>query len=387
MINQTISANLLRIRKDRGVSQVSLADNAGLSRGAYRSLEKGRSLPRSDTLKSLALALDVPLKDLLSPVRTLERVRFRSLKRLKSRDQVLAEVTRWLCDFLDLESLMGEESVHGLGPLWKIIKTGQRQDIKAFAGKVREHFGLTDREPVHDICGLLESVGVKVYSIQVANDAFMGLSVSEEDGGPAVIVNTWGRLPVETWIFSAAHELGHLLLHIGSYDVGEDKEDAGQEAEADAFASYFLMPEEVFLKEWNDAAGLSLYDRVLKVKRVFRVSWRTVLFRVSQLIPDHQRSFVWQRFNQESKVKRNGRSLLKHDEPEGIDREIYKDIYNSRPAGSEPEGLYPHDFQEDRLYRLVRSAVENDVISLSRASEVLRIPLSQMRELSASWIV
>ncbi len=387
MTNQTISANLLRIRKDRGLSQVSLADNAGVSRGAYRSLEKGRSLPRGDTLKSLASALGVPLKDLLSPVRILERVRFRSLKRLKSRDQVLADVTRWLCDFLDLESLLGEESVHGLEPLWKTVKTGQRLDIKAFAGMVREHFGLTNREPVHDICGLLESVGVKVYSIQVANDAFMGLSVSEEDGGPAVIVNTWERLPVETWIFSAAHELGHLLLHIGSYDVDEDKEDADQEAEADAFASYFLMPEDVFLKEWNDTAGSSLYDRVLKVKRVFRVSWRTVLFRVSQLIPDHQRSFVWQRFNQESKVKRNGRSLLKHDEPEGIDREIYKDIYSSRPVGSEPEGLYPHDFQEDRLYRLVRSAVENDVISLSRASEVLRISLSQMRELSASWIV
>jgi len=387
MTNQTISANLLRIRKDRGMSQVLLAENAGMSRGAYRSLEKGRSLPRGDTLKSLALALDVSLKDLLSPVRTLDRVRFRSLKRLKSRDQVLAEVTRWLCNFADLEELLGEESGHGLKPLWKAFKPNQNRDIKAIASKVRECFGLSGREPVHDICGLLESMGIKVYSIQVANDAFMGLSVSEEDGGPAVIVNTWERLPVETWIFSAAHELGHLLLHIGSYDVTEDKEDENQESEADMFASYFLMPEEVFLKEWNDAAGLSLYDRVLKVKRVFRVSWRTVLFRVSQLIPDHQRSYVWQRFNIESKVRRNGRALLKHDEPDGIDQEIYKDIYSSRPLGTEPEGLRPHDFQEDRLYRLVRSAVEGEVISLSRASEILRISLSKMRELSASWIL
>ncbi len=387
MTNQTISANLLRIRKDRGMSQVLLADTVGVSRGAYRNLEKGRSLPRGNTLKSLALALDVPLKDLLSPVRTLERVRFRSLKRLKSRDQVLAEVTRWLCDFSDLEELLDEGHDHGLKPLWKAFKINRNRDIKDIAGKVREHFGLSDREPVHDICGLLESMGIKVYSIQVANDAFMGLSVSEEDGGPAVIVNTWERLPVETWIFSAAHELGHLLLHIGSYDVTEDKEDKNQESEADMFASYFLMPEDIFLREWNDAAGLSLYDRVLKVKRVFRVSWRTVLFRVSQLFPDHQRSFVWQRFNQESKIRRNGRALLKHDEPDGIDKEIYNDIYSSRPHGAEPEGMRPHDFQEDRLYRLVRSAIESDVISLSRASEILRISLDEMRELSASWIL
>ena len=387
MINQTISANLLRLRKDRGLNQVSLAENAGLSRGAYRNIEKGRALPRGDSLKSLASALDVPLKDLLTPVRTLERVRFRSLKRLKSRDQVLAEVTQWLGDFSDLESLLNEKPSHGLQPLWKSIKNNKKRDIKAIARNVREHFGLSNSEPVHDICGLLESKGVKVYSIQVANDAFMGLSVSEEDGGPAVVVNTWERLPVETWVFSAAHELGHLLLHIGAYDVREDKEDANQESEADAFASHFLMPEEIFLKEWNDAAGLSLYDRVLKVKRVFRVSWRTVLFRVTQFIPDDKRGFVWQRFNQESKIRRNGRSLLKHDEPEGINREIYKDVCFSSPVGAEPEGLRPHDFQEDRLYRLVRNAVEGDAISLSRASEVLRISLSQMRELSASWIV
>lgn len=142
----------------------------------------------------------------------------------------------------------------------------------------------------------------------------MGLSVSVEDGGPAVIANTWERLPVETWIFSAAHELGHLLLHLSAYDVHEEQEDKVQEVEADEFASHFLMPEVVFRKEWEETAGLSLVDRVLKVKRVFRVSWRTVLFRVAQSYPEKDRFLVWQRFNQEYKRRKN-RSLLKHDEP------------------------------------------------------------------------
>ena len=385
MSNNTISANLLRIRKDRGLSQEQLAQNAGLSRGAYRSLEKGRSLPRSDTLKLLAIELDVPLKDLLSPIRQLERVRFRSLKRLKSRDQVLAEVTRWLGDFSDLENLLEEKQENGLKPLWAAINRRKKRDIRTIAGMVREHFSLSEREPVHDICGLLESKGVKVYSIRVANDAFMGLSVSEGDGGPAVIVNTWKRLPVETWIFSAAHELGHLLLHIGAYDVSQDKEDKAQEAEADEFASYFLMPDEAFRNEWEDTAGLPLLDRVLKVKRVFRVSWRTVLFRVAQSVPDDKRFLIWQHFNQEYKIRKK-RSLLKHDEPFGINKEIYRDIHGARPIGLEPEGMKPHDFQEDRLYRLVRKAVEKDIISLSRASEILHIDLKQMRELSASWL-
>jgi Zn-dependent peptidase ImmA (M78 family)/DNA-binding XRE family transcriptional regulator len=385
MSNQTISSNLLRIRKDRGLSQEQLAEISGLSRGAYRNLEKGRAEPRTATLKSLASALDVPLKELFSPVRSLERVRFRSLKRLKSRDQVLAEVTRWLADFEDLEDLTGEKSAHGLKPLWSAINRKKTRNIMAIAARAREHFGLSEREPVHDICGLLESRGVKVYSICVANDAFMGLSVSEEDGGPAVIVNTWDRLPVETWIFSAAHELGHLLLHLNAYDVSQEEEDKIQEVEADEFASHFLMPEAVFRKEWEETAGLLLMDRVLKVKRVFRVSWRTVLYRVAQMMPEDQRFLVWQRFNHEYKLKKR-RSLLKHDEPFGIDREIYQDSHGVRPVGIEPEGMQPHDFQEDRLSRLVRKAVEEDIISLSRASEILQMPLNQMRELSASWV-
>jgi len=386
MSNHTISSNLLRIRKDRGLSQVELAETAGLTRGAYRNLEKGRAEPRTNTLKSLALALDVPLKDLFTPARTLARVRFRSLKRLKSRDQVLADVTQWLGNFADLEDLTGEKPKHDLKPVWEEIKHIKKNGIKAVAALIRKYIDLTDREPVHDICGLLESMGVKVYSINVANDAFMGLSVSEEDGGPAVIVNTWDRLPVETWIFSAAHELGHLLLHLSAYDVDEVQEDKQQEAEADEFASHFLMPEKIFLKEWEDTSGLPLLDRVLKVKRVFRVSWRTVLFRVAQMLPDERRFIVWQRFNQEYKLRKNGRSLLKHDEPFGIDREIYQDPHGARPVGREPEGMKPHDFQEDRLSRLVRKAVEEDIITLSRASEILQMPLDQMRELSASWV-
>jgi len=385
MSNHTISSNLLRIRRNQGLSQEHLAQLSGLSRGAYRDIEKGRAEPRTSTLKSLSSALNVPLKEFLRPSRTLERVRFRSLKRLKSRDQVLSEVARWLSDFEDLENLTGNKPASGLQPLWSAIKRRKNRDIKAIATMVRDRFGLSNREPVHDICGLLESVGIKVYSINVANDAFMGLSVSEDDGGPAVIVNTWERLPVETWIFSAAHELGHLLLHLNAYDVSEEQEDKEQEVEADEFASHFLMPEAVFRNEWEDTSGLPLIDRVLKVKRVFRVSWRTVLFRVAQDFPDDKRFLVWQRFNQEYKIRKR-KSLLKHDEPFGIDKEIYQDPHGIRPAGTEPEGMNPYDFQEDRLSRLVRKAVEEDIISLSRASEIMQLPIHQMRELSASWV-
>jgi len=385
MGNNTLGANLLRLRKDRNLTQVQLAELAAISKGAYRNLEKGRAEPRAETLKALATALDASLKELLAPVRLLSNVRFRSLKRLKSRDQVLAEVTQWLEDFSGLEKVVDEQRPDILQALWKEISGLQQRDPIVVAALARTHFGLHEKEPVHDICGLLESGGIKVFSLKVFSDAFFGLSVSEEDGGPAVIVNTWERLPVETWIFSAAHELGHLLLHLGAFDVSQEQEIPSEEKEADQFASHFLMPEEVFKREWSDAAGLSFVDRVLKVKRVFKVSWRTVLYRVAEdFLPD-QRFLVWKGFNLGYKNQK-GRALLKHDEPQGITREIYDNNGGSRSLGSEPAGMASYDFKEDRLLYLIRKALDREEISFSRAAEILGISLMKMRELSASWV-
>ena len=81
------------------------------------------------------------------------------------------------------------------------------------ARAARRVVGLGPEEPVHDICGLLEENGVKLLLLETKRDSFFGLSVGAGDGGPAVVVNTWDRISVERWIFTAAHELGHLLLH------------------------------------------------------------------------------------------------------------------------------------------------------------------------------
>ncbi|MGF1643239.1 MAG: ImmA/IrrE family metallo-endopeptidase [Thiotrichales bacterium] len=380
-----LADNLLRLRKNRGDSQGKLAEAVGLSMQAYRNLEKGISQPRRDTLTALAQALDVRLPELLKPARKLERVRFRSLKKLKRRDQILVEVAQWLEDFASLEQLTGERTDDGLEPIWaELAATGQR-DIPALAAHVRERFGLAPGAPVHDICGLLESKGIKVFSRSVASDAFMGLSIAAGDGGPAVVVNTWERLPVETWIFSAAHELAHLILHLSAYDVREDHEEPQQEKAADAFASHFLMPHGAFLSEWLDAEGLPLIDRVLKIKRVFRVSWRTVLYRIAEQLPEDKRPIIWRDFNL-AYQNRHGRSLLKHDEPDGISEEIYQSAQGQRPVGIEPAGMDRHDFQGDRLWRLVRHAIEQEKITLSRGAEILNLSLAEMRDLSAGWL-
>jgi len=209
--------------------------------------------------------------------------------------------------------------------------------------------------------------------------------VGNEDGGPAVVVNTWERVSVERWIFTAAHELGHLLLHLDAYHVDKLEEDDGEEKEADIFAAHFLMPDHVFQKELADAAGLSWYDRVFKLKRLFRVSYRSVLYRIASHLPSEQRKNVWIRFNAEYKRNNGGRSLPGTVEPEGLP----PDAFFRRPAekgADEPERLDRHDFMQDRLARLVRRALEQDAITLGKAAEILELDLDDMRELVNSWM-
>ena len=69
-------------------------------------------------------------------------------------------------------------------------------------------------------------------------------------------------------------------MYFDAYDVGLSAEEADQEVEANVFASHFLMPNAAFESEWADAYGLPFINQVLKVKRIFQVSYKTVLYRL-----------------------------------------------------------------------------------------------------------
>ncbi len=376
MGSQAIASNLCRLRVSKGLTQEKLADSAGLSRVGYRNIESGQSLPRVDTLQALAAALDVRVQQIVTPVAQLKQVRFRALKKLTTREQILASVAGWLKDFNELEDLLDARTgskVPGQVP----------SDPVAAANSVRRAFGIGSEEPVRDICGLLESKGIKLFSLVLASPSFFGLSVGPEDGGPAIVVNTWERISVERWIFTAAHELGHLVLHPGDYDVAELTEERGREQEANLFAAHFLMPDRSFRKEWSETAGMAFVERVLKVKRIFRVSYKTVLYRLQQEVGGDVN--VWQMFQNAYRVA-HGRTLGKDAEPEGLRVDAYHGSFPESSRSGEPDDLSPSDFRGDRLSFLVRRGIETGAVSLSRGADILALRLPEMRARAASWV-
>lgn len=379
----TLSANLQRIRSAKSLTQGELADRAGLSRVGYRNIESGASEPRVENLRRIAQALDVKLEDLLTPVRTLTAVRFRAEKKMTTRGELLADVARWLDDYNAIEEILGDRERYAFAGLHKKLEGVPRADRPIRAAELaRRAVKLRDGDLIRDICGLLEDHGVKVFTPKLASEGFFGLSVAAQEGGPAVVVNVWERLSVERWIFTAAHELGHLLLHLDAYDVSRTEEDPTQEKEADTFASHFLMPEAVFAKELEEARGLSLVKRVFKLKRIFRMSWKSVLYRIASRSPDGGK--LWARFQWEYK-ELAGKTLGKVDEPDPLTADDFRGRPSAKVA-DEPEHLVEDDFVEDRLARLVRRAFETEEISLSRAAEILRIDIGTMRAIAGSWV-
>jgi Zn-dependent peptidase ImmA (M78 family)/DNA-binding Xre family transcriptional regulator len=383
-----LTSNLRRLRSLRKLSQTDLADRAGLSREGYRRMEDGAVEPRADSLLRVAAALEVRLEDLLLPVRQLKAVRFRAQKRMTKREDLLATVARWLEDYAEVEALVDSAAPFRLDELAKELRRRRRAaDPIEAAAKARVALGIDDSAAIRNIAGLLEHSGIKVFKPSVASEGFFGLSVGAEGGGPAIVVNCWDRISVERWIFTAAHELGHLLLHLDAYDVDKSEEEDAQEAEANLFASHFLMPDSAFAAAWEEARGLHLVDRVFKVKRIFHVSWKTVVYRASERSSDGGE--MWPQFYAAYKRSR-GFSLRGVDEPHGLAPGAFRQTTLSAApvakVADEPEHLLPSDFIEDRLLRLVRKGVEDEALSLGRAAEVLDLDLPAMRQIAGSWV-
>lgn len=370
-----IAANVARLRLDRQLTQEELARKAGLSRMALGKIERGIVVPRARTLAALGDALGVPLGDLVTPVQPLKTVRFRAQARVHARAQILAEVAKWLDAYTQVEADLGESCPFQ----FKAVRIQPRSPEKT-AQAARKAIGLGPEEPVLDICGLLESSGVKLLFLVKKSDSFFGLSVGAEDGGPAVVVNTWERISVERWIFTAVHELGHLLLHPAEYRRDATELSVQTEREADAFASHFLMPEAAFESEWDETRGHPLLVRVLKVKRIFRVSYKTVLYRLVE--SSRETSDIWRTFQCQHRSY-FGKTLRRTEEPEALKRSEF--AWNWSRSG-EPEGLSRHDFVENRLSRLVRQALEQEHISLGRAAEILRLTREEMRRQAREWV-
>jgi Zn-dependent peptidase ImmA (M78 family)/DNA-binding XRE family transcriptional regulator len=254
-------------RRRRGLKKLELAAAIDIDRKTVLNYESGQE-PRPEILGRLCSELRFPeaffFGEDIEEI-SVDSVSFRSMARMKASHQDQAIGQGSLCVYLN--DWFGK---HFTMPENRI------PDIKlatpeAAAAIVRIEWAL-GVQPVANMIHLLESKGVRVYSLSVKAKEVDAFSTWKGDT-PFVFLNV--EKSSEHSRFDAAHELAHLVLHRSGAPVGKEAE-----TEAHRFAAAFLMPEEDVRAHTRPNPGIV---NLLQWKKRWKVSLSALNFRMHRL--------------------------------------------------------------------------------------------------------
>ncbi|MCT9930774.1 XRE family transcriptional regulator [Planotetraspora sp. A-T 1434] len=287
-------ARLTQARRLAGMTKKDLAERIGVTPAAVGQYETGMTRPRGDLVPRLAGVLGVPLAFFLMgrPHGKLDgsMAHFRSLRstRAHQRAKAVAFVEqvwelahalerRVRLPHVDLPGFSGGE-VHPLA-----------RDPAEAARALRRLWGL-GAGPLSHIVRHLEAHGIIVVFPPPDEDAATVDAFSTSQLPRPIVVLTANRFDdIHRYRFTAAHELGHLVLH-GDTASG----DTQQEREADVFAAEFLTPRDSILPELPKRLDLR---RLVELKHTWGVSVDSLLYRCREvgLISDSAAGRAYQR--------------------------------------------------------------------------------------------
>lgn len=275
-------------RRRRGMKKRELATHIGVTERSVSGYESGTQEPEPGTLAKIAKTLRFPEAFFFGDdpeVPTPDVASFRSLSKMTAglRDSALGAgaIALLLNDWIEQRFDLPEPDLPDLGSeraaltnfeaLDKLALSRSAQAPEAAAEMLRAHWGLGE-QPVKNMIALLESKGVRVYSLAI--DAKEVDAFSMWSGGrPFMFLNTFKS--AERCRFDAAHELGHLVMHQHAHPQGPDLE-----REANAFASAFLMPRASVLAM---APRSITIKSLIKYKKLWSVSVAALNYRLHSL--------------------------------------------------------------------------------------------------------
>jgi Zn-dependent peptidase ImmA (M78 family)/DNA-binding XRE family transcriptional regulator len=321
-----------RIKQARQANRLSLralAEKAEVSAMAISKYERGLAMPGSAVLLRLARALEVSIDFLLRPTSVsvqLQAYRKHASLCVKDQQAIQMRIQEWLERYLEIESFFPAEQRPTSLPVRQVRSMEQVEEL---AGELRANWRL-GLDPIENLTQLLEDQGIKVGLVSGFDhfDACTFLA----NGTPVIV--TRADLPGDRQRFNLGHELGHLVLDV----EGE----LNPEAACHRFVGALLVPSEKARFELGSSrTTLDLIELYL-LKLKYGLSMQAWIYRAKDL------GII---------LENEAARLFKHFRTRGWHRR-------------EPGEPLPTE-KPLRMERLVYRALAEDLISRSRAQELL----------------
>ena len=342
--NAHFSQRLKAARIMRGLSMEKLAalTEGKLTKQAIGKYEKGQSMPESENLAALAKALDVNLEYFFRPIQqtvTLSAPSYRKRRSLaqKQLNAINEKIRDHVERYLQIESIFPPERFPSLRlPELKGRQISEIEQVEDLANKVRTMWNL-GYAPIDNLTEVLEDHHVIIVQIE-GDKKFDGLSCWANNEIPIVVckkVDTGDRQRS-----NIAHELGHLLIRADH--INEEKA-------AQRFASALLVPEPVMYHELGQSRSRLGFEELHDLKHKYGMSLSMWVYRARAL-----------GIISESHAKAWFIELRKHN--------------SLREPGNQVEIEEPQRFK-----RLVFQAYEEELITETKAAELLNWTIEQFR--------
>ncbi len=349
-----IGTRIKLARKKAGLSLRALSNamEGKVSAQAIGKYERGEMTPSSSVLLSLSKNLSVSLSYLMDTQGIkLTGVDFRTKANTTAKDRayVETEVIEWIERYLQIESILELDSAKWMAPIFPLRKLQTIEEAEGLADDVRKIWEL-GRDPIPNMTELLEEKGLKVLVEELPKrvSGFTCLIQRNDNQSeiPVIVVNKLFSL--ERRRLTLAHELGHRVIDPVNFNE-KDEEKA-----ATFFASAFLIPLDHLEREAGKKRNQLGYKELIDLKRLYRVSGAALLVRLKNIgiISESVMVYAFQ------SIARGWRT----NEPEPLE---------SKEMNGQRERPY-------RFERLCYRALAEGLISLSKASELLRITVNDV---------
>lgn len=282
---------LTELRLLKGWSRLELAQILDVTEQAIWQFEtKGVRPDQSSTLMKILRVFDVKLsyfsKEDTPDIVEVGRIAFRNGD---SNSKRIVQIQKAYIN--KIHSIFKYTESYLVPPQWTFPELHKRVNQYVVEGKNLEEIAQLVKDYLevsvdnHDLMYKLERSGIniltKVIDLDKNADAY---SLWTRDETPYIILGK-GKSAVRR-NFDLAHELGHLLLHshvnfeeLSNMDLKE------KEREADKFASYFLLPKDIFVEKFDKYVGVKVSnpDSYIALKSEFNVSIQALEYRAYKL--------------------------------------------------------------------------------------------------------